>query len=107
MDTNVSVVVHLLIKCVFHTSSLKVSLRVVAGEYIAYRSLIPPTHTARAIVSTAAWKAATQTAKLFAQDGDVCLSTEPGAQPEGGILAVAATSSDVGSNVSRIAAHVE
>src|SRR5205823_3950859 len=50
----------------FHTGSLDLLSRLIEGQYVNYRQIIPQKYVSRAVVNTAEWKAATRIAGFFA-----------------------------------------
>jgi DNA polymerase-3 subunit beta len=93
----------------FHTGSLDLISRLIEGQYVNYRQIIPQKYVARAVVSTAAWNKATRIAGFFARDSNniVRVSLDPGEGEESGSLTIAANAADVGDNVNQIDAAIE
>ena len=93
----------------FHTGSLDLLSRLIEGQYVNYRQIIPQKYVSRAVVNTAEWKAATRIASFFARDSNniVRLSLDPGEGEAVGTLTIAANAADVGDNVNQIDAVIE
>ncbi len=93
----------------FHTGSLDLISRLIEGQYVNYRQIIPQKYAARAVVSTAEWNKATRIASFFARDSNniVRLSLDPADGEGAGSLTVAANAADVGDNINQIDAVIE
>lgn len=93
----------------FHTGSLDLISRLIDGQYVNYRQIIPQKYAARAVVSVAEWSKATRIAGFFARDSNniVRLSLDPGDDGAAGSLTIAATAADVGDNINQIDAVIE
>ncbi len=93
----------------FHTGSLDLISRLIEGQYVNYRQIIPQTYGTRAVVSTADWAKATRIAGFFARDSNniVRLSLDPGEDGATGSLTIAANAADVGDNTNQIDAVVD
>ena len=93
----------------FHTGSLDLISRLIEGQYVNYRQIIPQKYGTRAVVNTADWTKATRIASFFARDSNniVRLSVDPGEDGAAGSLTIAANAADVGDNVNQIDADVE
>ena len=93
----------------FHSGSLDLVSRLIEGQYVNYRQIIPRNYVTRAVINTAEWQKATRTASFFARDSNniVRLSLDPAAGDGPGSLTIAANAADVGDNVNQIDAVVE
>ena len=93
----------------FHTGTLDLISRLIEGQYVNYRQIIPQRYGTRAVVSTADWNKATRIAGFFARDSNniVRLSLDPGEDGATGSLTIAANAADVGDNVNQIDAVIE
>jgi len=93
----------------FHTGSLDLISRLIEGQYVNYRQIIPQKYGTRAVVSTADWAKATRIAGFFARDSNniVRLSLDPGEDGATGSLTIAANAADVGDNTNQIDAVIE
>jgi len=93
----------------FHTGTLDLISRLIEGQYVNYRQIIPQKYGSRAIVNTADWSKATRIAGFFARDSNniVRISLDPGEGDGAGSLTIAANAADVGDNVNQIDAVIE
>ena len=95
----------------FHTANLDVISRLIEGQYINYRQIIPQKSSTRAVISTTELLKATRIAGFFARDSNniMKLTLEPdgGNGAGGGTLTISAHAADVGDNQSVIDANVE
>jgi len=93
----------------FHLSNVDLVSQLISGSFPDYRQIIPKTQTTRTVVDTRAFLSAAKIASFFARDAAniVRLKMEPGSELTPGQLTVAATSAEVGDNVSQIEAQIE
>jgi DNA polymerase-3 subunit beta len=95
----------------FHTENLDLVSRLIEGQYINYRQVIPQKAATRATMVTGDLLKATRIAGFFARDGGkiMKLVVDPqGANGNGGgTVTISALAADVGDNESVIDAHVE
>lgn len=93
----------------FHSGSLDLISRLIEGQYVNYKQIIPQKYAARAVISTAEWSKATRIASFFARDSNniVRISLDPGEGEAAGSLTVAANAADVGDNINQIDAVIE
>ncbi len=95
----------------FHTENLDLLSRLIEGQYINYRQIIPQNAATRAVINTADLLKATRIASFFARDASnimkLVLDPQGANGSGGGTLTISATAADVGDNQSVIDAVVE
>jgi len=93
----------------FRLTNIDLISQLVEGNFPDYKQIIPKSHSTHTVVDTAELLKAAKIASLFARDAAniVRLRITPGEQGIGGRLTVAATSAELGDNVSEINAAVE
>lgn len=96
-------------QALFHLSNVDLVSQLIEGNFPDYRQIIPKMYTTRTVVDTRAFLNATKIASFFARDAAniVRLKMEPGGDLTPGLLTVAATSAEVGDNVSQMEAQIE
>lgn len=96
-------------QAMFHLSNVDLVSQLISGNFPDYRQIIPKTQTTRTVVDTRAFLSAAKIASFFARDAAniVRVKMEPGGDLTPGQLTVAATSAEVGDNVSQIEAQIE
>jgi DNA polymerase-3 subunit beta len=82
--------------------------RLVEGTYPNYMQIIPATHTMRAVVETAVFRAAVKSVLLFARESSniTRLHIVPSTEEAPGALTIEASSEDLGDTVSTLEASV-
>jgi DNA polymerase-3 subunit beta len=92
----------------FQTEHLTLTTRLVEGRYPNYMQIIPATHTMRAVVETAAFRAAVKSILLFARESSniTCLHIVPSTDEAPGALTIEASSENLGETVSTLEASV-
>ncbi len=92
-----------------HLSNVDLVSQLIEGNFPDYRQIIPKGHATRTVVDTRAFLNAAKIASFFARDAAniVRLKMEPGGDLTPGQLTVAATSAEVGDNVSQMEANIE
>ncbi len=95
----------------FHTTNLDLISRLIEGQYINYRQIIPQKASTRAIINTADLLKATRIAGFFARDSNnimrLVLDPEGTNGEAGGAITISANAADVGDNQSVIDANIE
>jgi len=94
----------------FHSTNLDLTSRLIEGQYINYRQIIPQKTATRATMVTGDLLKATRIAGFFARDGGkiMKLVVDPhGNNGSGGTITISAHAADVGDNQSVIDAQVD
>jgi DNA polymerase-3 subunit beta len=93
----------------FHMQDVDLVSQLIEGRFPDYRQIIPPSFTSRTVLDASGFLKAARVSHLFARDAANIVRVEivPGDQLQPGQLTLAATSAELGDNVSQLDAMVE
>ena len=93
----------------FHLSNTDLVSQLIEGSFPDYTQIVPKTHSTRTLVGTEEFLKAVKVAFLFARDAANIIRVKilPGSELTPGQMIVAATSAELGDNVSELDASIE